>query len=80
MTIQLIQGEFNAAETLELIKQLIQVKINFHENKINKLNNEEDNTRREVKIMGLQKDLDFVRDYLEANGEKFSVQSSIQLG
>lgn len=80
MTIQLIQGEFNAAEALELISQMIQVKINFHENKIDKLSNEEDTKRREVKIKSLQQDLDFIRAYIDANGDRFSVQSKISVG
>lgn len=80
MTIQLIQGDFTSDEALELISQLIQVKINFHENKINKMSHEEDTKRREVKIKELQKDLDFVRDYIAANGDRFSVQSAIKVG
>jgi hypothetical protein len=80
MTIQLIQGEFSAAESLELIAEMIRVKINFHESKINKLSSEEDTKRREVKIKELQRDLDFIRAYIEANGDRFSIQAAIKVG
>ena len=57
MNIQLIQGEFNANDALELITQLIHVKIKYHENKINADATEEDIKRRESKIKLLQKEL-----------------------
>mgnify|MGYP000941500100 CR=1 FL=1 len=35
MNIQLIQGEFNPNDAIELIAQLVKTKIMYHENKIN---------------------------------------------
>ncbi len=46
MNIQLIQGEFNSNDALELITQLIHVKIKYHENKINANATEEDITKK----------------------------------
>ncbi len=57
MNIQLIQGEFNSNDALELITQLIQVKIKYHETKINVSATEEDIKQRESKIKLLQKEL-----------------------
>lgn len=57
MNIQLIQGEFNSNDALELITQLIHVKIKYHENKINANATEEDIKQRESKIKRLQKEL-----------------------
>lgn len=57
MNIQLIQGEFNSNDAFELITQLIQVKIKYHETKINVSATEEDIKQRESKIKLLQKEL-----------------------
>ena len=54
MNIQLIEGQFNKKEALELITQMIHIKIKFHENKINNNSNEEDVKYRETKIKNLQ--------------------------
>ncbi|RYU93374.1 hypothetical protein [Emticicia agri] len=57
MNIQLIQGEFSSQDALELITQLIHIKIKYHENKIATNSNEEDIKYRESKIKRLQKEL-----------------------
>jgi hypothetical protein len=79
MKIQLIQGEFSSKETLELITKMIHVKINFHENKIDQTSSEEDTKRREVKIKQLQKELYEIRKHIEANGNRFSIQSDLSI-
>lgn len=55
MDIQLLEGDFKCNEALDLITQMIHLKIKFHENKINKSENEEDVKAREAKIKKLQK-------------------------
>ena len=57
MKLQLIQGEFNPVDTLELLSQMVQVKIKYHENKIAATGNEEDTKYRESKIKHLQNEL-----------------------
>ena len=57
MEIQLIKGEFNSQDAVELIAQMIHIKIKYHERKINSHSNEEDIKTREAKIKQLQKDL-----------------------
>jgi len=57
MNIQLIHGEFGAADALELITQMIHIKIKFHEGRIDQNSNEEDIKYRESKIKKLQKEL-----------------------
>ena len=54
---QLILGEFNSAEAIELIAQLVQTKIKYHENKISNNSNEEDIKTSETKIKRLQQEL-----------------------
>lgn len=79
MNIQLIQGSFSAIDALEIITQMIHIKIKFHENKINHTSNEEDIKGRETKIKRLQKDLYDIRYYIENCGEKINLQSEIYL-
>jgi hypothetical protein len=79
MNIQLIQGNFNAKDALAIITQMIDVKIKYHESKINNNNNEEDIKFREAKIKRLQKDLLDIRDFILDSGGKINIQSEIHL-
>jgi hypothetical protein len=58
----IIQGQFTAKDAVELITQMIHVKIKFHEDKINQTQNEEDVKMREKRIKELQKDLFEIRE------------------
>jgi hypothetical protein len=80
MKIQLIEGHFNAKDAIEIITQMIHVKIKFHENKIDNANNEEDVKMREKKIHLLQKNLFEVRKIIESKGEGISLNSEIIIG
>lgn len=79
MTIQLLEGEFNTAEGLDLISQMINIKIKYQESKINNSANEEDIKQRESKIKRLQKDLEDIRKYVANNSNKLNIQSVINL-
>ena len=57
MKIQLIQGQFDTKDALEILSQMIAVKIKFHENRITNTCSEENIKMRENKIKHLQKDL-----------------------
>jgi hypothetical protein len=79
MVTQLIQGQFSSADALDLITQMIQVKIKYHENKINTTNQEEDIKNREAKIKLLQKQLFDVRHYLLHQKESVFIDSTLSL-
>ena len=79
MEIQLIQGQFSAADAMEIITQMIHVKIKYHENKIKNNSNEEDIKMREKKIKKLQKDLFEFREHLKSKGKTISLQSIIEI-
>lgn len=79
MNIQLIQGQFSAKDAVDIITQMIHIKIKFHESKINSSSNEEDIKMREGRIKSLQKDLFNVRNYIEQQGGKIAIQSEIHL-
>lgn len=77
MNIELIQGSFSKSESLDLITQMIHVKIKFHENKVKQSSNEEDIKMREKRIKQLQKDLYDLRKTFEKMGNSISLTSNI---
>jgi cob(I)alamin adenosyltransferase len=79
MNIQLIHGDFNAKDASEIITQMIQVKIKYHENKISQDHNEEDIKFREAKIKRLQKDLHDTRSFIEGCSGKITIQCDMHL-
>ena len=79
METQLIQGEFSSSEATELITQLIDVKIKYHESKIDQNLSEEDIKFREKKIKNLQKELYEIRNQLAYNSEKLRMEAIIKI-
>jgi hypothetical protein len=79
MQVKLISGEFNALEGLDIITQMIQIKIKYHENKINNLSNEEDIKIRENKIKELQKELYELRNNLNNNRQNVKLDATIHV-
>jgi rubrerythrin len=80
MKIQLIEGSFGVKEAIEIITQMIHVKIRFHEDKIDNSNNEEDVKMREKKIKNLQKDLyEFRKEVESIKGKDVSLNSVIEV-
>lgn len=56
MNIQLLKGNFTQSEALDILTQLVHVKIKFHESKIEKSDNEEDIKMRENRIKKILQD------------------------
>jgi hypothetical protein len=54
---QLIKGTYSKEDALEIVQQIINVKVNFHHDKISLSDNEEDIKMRENRIKNLQNDL-----------------------
>lgn len=61
MKLQLIDGGFAKADAIDILTQMINVKIQFHENHIAKTDMEEDIKWRESKIKKLQDQLIQIR-------------------
>jgi len=76
---QLISGHFSSQDALQLITEMMHVKIRFHENKINHLLNEEDIKMREKRIQALQKDLYDIRKEIEKSNGKVELQSELNI-
>jgi 5'-deoxynucleotidase YfbR-like HD superfamily hydrolase len=79
MEIQLINGQFNSEDLLELITQMIHTKIKYHENRINVNNSEEEMKYRESKIKLLQKELFETRNYIVSKKGNIRVESKINI-
>ncbi|TAF75140.1 MAG: hypothetical protein EAZ53_06525 [Bacteroidetes bacterium] len=79
MNIQLINGQFSTKEAIDILTQMLHVKVKFHESKINETSNEEEVKMREKRIKELQKDLYEVRNYIESKGGFVNMQSVITL-
>jgi hypothetical protein len=79
MNITLIDGHFTAKEALELLTQIIHVKIKFHESKIAHLDNEEDIKMREKRVKQLQKDLYEVRKMVDEGKKNYSLYAELQI-
>ena len=57
MKIEPIHGQFSQKEAIDLLTQIIHVKIKFHEGKIASHSNEEEVKMRENRIKKLQREL-----------------------
>lgn len=77
--LQLIQGSFEKEDALDLITELVQVKIRYHENKIGRSENEEDIERREGRIRQLQMDLAKLREEFNQQNNRIAIQSNIEI-
>ena len=79
MNIQLIKGSFHVNDSIELMNQLVQVKIKFHEQQVNKSYNEEDIKMRESRIKQLQNDLADARQYLLTYSDKVTMDCVLSI-
>jgi hypothetical protein len=68
MKVQLIQGEFNSPDAIQLVSNMINLKIKYQEGQIENNNNEEDIKYRESKIKNLQNELFELRNFLSKKG------------
>ena len=53
MNIQLIQGEFSSNDAIDLMTQMVHIKIKYHENKINS-HSSEDDIKTKLKEIGIE--------------------------
>jgi hypothetical protein len=79
MEIDLINGQFSSKEAIDLIGEMIQVKIKYHENKIKDSHNEEDVKMRESKIKTLQNELAKFRAHINTQEGTIFINGTIKL-
>ena len=80
MNIQLIQGGFSPEDAVDLISQMIQTKIKFHEGKIARHGSEEDIKYRESKIKRLQQELNDLRNSIYGKNGIVKLDAVIHIG
>ncbi len=79
MNIQLIQDEFDSNDALELIAQIVHVKIKYHELKKNIDTSENNIKRRETKINRLQKELFELRKTIHSKTNGVKIEAIIKI-
>lgn len=79
MNIQLIEGNFDAKDALDILTKMIHVKIKFQEDKINESSSEEDINMRETRIKRLQKHLFEMRQHIESQTGQITIQCGVTL-
>jgi hypothetical protein len=79
MNLQLISGQFPQQDALDIITQMVNVKIRYHEKKISGNSNEEDVKSREAKIKRLQKELYEIRKKMLLTSGNLSMDASVNL-
>lgn len=80
MNTSILKGVYSSQEAEDLLTQMIQVKIKFHENKINKIHaNEEDIKMRENCIKQLQKELYDFRQNIQKQAYKVKLNTEINI-
>jgi len=79
MIIQLIEGKFNSKDALELLSQMINVKIRYHESKISINSSEEDIKSRESKIIKLQNELFELRSKIDSSSKSLTIEGTIKI-
>ena len=79
MHIQLIQGRFTAKEAMDMITEMIHVKVRYHESKITSTSNEEDIKHRETKIKRLQQELFETTKALSTRSKGINIDAVISM-
>jgi hypothetical protein len=79
MKVQLLKGSFNPKELEKILTDLINVKIKYHESKIQSSDEEETMKMRENRIIKLQNELSEIRKYIQHSGKDITVESEITL-
>ena len=79
MNVKLIHGSYTPQETVELLHQLIHVKIRFNEDKIGQSSSEEDIKMREERIKVLQHELAAVKQKLKSRIDRVDITSTIEI-
>ena len=79
MNIQLIQGQFNAKDAIDIITQMIYIKVNHLESKINNASNEEDIKFWETKIKVLQNELVEIKRTIGTVSGNISLKSAVEI-
>jgi hypothetical protein len=79
MKLQLVNGQFQNSESIDLVSELIKVKIKFLENKISNSDNEEEIKSKEGKIIAMQNNLIELKKHLGNGNKNVRILSEIEI-
>ena len=79
LKMDLVKGSFSKHDALDIIAQLIDVKIRYHERMITSDSGEEDIKMRERRIRDLQRDLFDMRVAIENHSEPITLKAEISI-
>lgn len=79
LNLSLINGAFSPVEAIELLARMVQVKIRFHEDKIEKSQETEDIKMREMRIKQLQQNLEQLRHQVAGGNSLWKVNAEVLL-
>jgi tRNA U34 5-carboxymethylaminomethyl modifying GTPase MnmE/TrmE len=79
MKIALLRGHFSPQETIDMLSQILHVKIAFHENKIMYSDQEEDIKMREKRIHELQNVLSELKVFVKNNDCPFELNAEVSI-
>jgi hypothetical protein len=79
MEMQLIHGQFSAQDSIQLLTEMVHIKIKYHESKIGSTSSEEDVKMREKRIKTLQKDLFEMRKAIQSANGPVSIDSVLTI-
>ena len=79
MQVQVIEGHFSKEDAAHIIREMINIKINFHTNKIQHDSSEELIKFREKKILSLQNELKSLNDFLSTQSNNISLNAHIKI-
>lgn len=79
MELQLIQGQFTSQETVALLREMVDVKIKFHERKIATAASEEDIKFREKRIKDLQAEWQQIQVQIQQNEIPVSFKAAVNV-
>ncbi len=77
LQLSLLEGVFSRQEALDLLSQLVEVKIRFHEGQMKNLTEVEDLKMREKRIQALQSELNSLREELVQSGQHVALSSKV---
>ena len=80
MNFKIIDGVFSRQEAIDILTDMVRLKIRFHERRIETSSHIEDISHREARIRELQSELQEARERILAGDKNVSMGGSVSIG
>ncbi|NDC77979.1 MAG: hypothetical protein EBZ67_08930 [Chitinophagia bacterium] len=80
MDLKIIDGVFSQQEAIDILTEMVRLKIRFHERHIENASQIEDISHREARIRELQSELQEARERILAGDTSVSLGGSVSIG